>query len=307
MLLRLHAFHDFVFWPSAFFPHALQRYLGSAVAMLYVPYICVHLGAMKQFKISGVLALLWLAMWSRVGSDRPEDGNNLSTSSIHVPTLEEESGVDLFINSKKEDPAPLLSRNSGSTGSNGRGSPTGSSRNKVDTNSVGIGGGGSGGSSVNIPWAVLVKSSAVWAILTSNFAFHYASYVLMNWLPTYFENHLGVPLSDIGSWYSVSFPEHRRLTAFETCDSCCHHNFAGSHATCLYGYWVDAFGSVKVGCRHFDNASNLIRVLQPSQSRNCDRSPFRVVEPHFRQSVYKNICGGHAETALTGAHIRSYH
>lgn len=36
------------------------------------------------------------------------------------------------------------------------------------------------------PWRRMLKSSAVWAIVVNNFAFHYAFYVVMNWLPTYF-------------------------------------------------------------------------------------------------------------------------
>lgn len=36
------------------------------------------------------------------------------------------------------------------------------------------------------PWAGMLRSPAVWAIVANNFAFHYAFYVVMNWLPTYF-------------------------------------------------------------------------------------------------------------------------
>ncbi len=36
------------------------------------------------------------------------------------------------------------------------------------------------------PWGRMMGSSAVWAIVVNNFSFHYAFYVVMNWLPTYF-------------------------------------------------------------------------------------------------------------------------
>jgi hypothetical protein len=36
------------------------------------------------------------------------------------------------------------------------------------------------------PWRAMLCSPAVWAIVVNNFAFHYAFYVVMNWLPTYF-------------------------------------------------------------------------------------------------------------------------
>lgn len=36
------------------------------------------------------------------------------------------------------------------------------------------------------PWRRMMGSMAVWAIVINNFSFHYAFYVIMNWLPTYF-------------------------------------------------------------------------------------------------------------------------
>ncbi|WIA29477.1 hypothetical protein OEZ86_011978 [Tetradesmus obliquus] len=47
-------------------------------------------------------------------------------------------------------------------------------------------------------WASLMRSSAVWAIVVNNFAFHYAFYLVMNWLPTYFNSVLLVDLNSLG-------------------------------------------------------------------------------------------------------------
>ena len=33
----------------------------------------------------------------------------------------------------------------------------------------------------------MLMQPAVWAIIINNFTFHYAFYVVMNWLPTYFD------------------------------------------------------------------------------------------------------------------------
>lgn len=38
----------------------------------------------------------------------------------------------------------------------------------------------------------MMSSAAVWAIVVNNFSFHYAFYVIMNWLPTYFNHVLKV-------------------------------------------------------------------------------------------------------------------
>lgn len=176
--------------------------------MLFVPTIAADFGPSTQFKVSGLLALTWLSMWYWAGSDQPpESGVNnngssgrrpASSSPVHV----EEGGMEAVPPfNKKEDPMPLLGRNS--SGAIGGGGGVG-----------GDGGEGGGGmspsgvfgradGSAGIPWCVLIRSSAVWAIVTSNFAFHYATYVLMNWLPTYFQSHIGVGLSDMSSWYKV--------------------------------------------------------------------------------------------------------
>ncbi|KAL4590415.1 hypothetical protein LXL04_003344 [Taraxacum kok-saghyz] len=50
-----------------------------------------------------------------------------------------------------------------------------------------------------IPWRRIFLSLPVWAILVNNFTFHYALYVLMNWLPTYFELGLKFSLQEMGS------------------------------------------------------------------------------------------------------------
>lgn len=165
--------------------------------MLFVPYIARDFGPVAQFKVSGLLALTWLAMWWRVGSDQPPDsGGSGGSRQASPPTIMEDGGMEAVpLFNKKEDPMPLLQpagrKNSGDAGGGGARSP---SR-----------GGCRPDSSAGIPWGVLVQSSAVWAIVTNNFAFHYATYVLMNWLPTYFQSHIGVGLSDMSSWYTVSF------------------------------------------------------------------------------------------------------
>uniref|UniRef100_A0A0A9BRS6 Major facilitator superfamily (MFS) profile domain-containing protein n=1 Tax=Arundo donax TaxID=35708 RepID=A0A0A9BRS6_ARUDO len=58
---------------------------------------------------------------------------------------------------------------------------------------------------VKIPWRRIIFSLPVWAIVVNNFAFHYALYVLMNWLPTYFEQGLQHSLQDMDSSKSVPY------------------------------------------------------------------------------------------------------
>ncbi|GLJ15727.1 hypothetical protein SUGI_0258830 [Cryptomeria japonica] len=52
---------------------------------------------------------------------------------------------------------------------------------------------------VSIPWKNLLSSFPIWALVLNNFTFDYALYVLMNWLPTYFEMGLHLSLQKMGS------------------------------------------------------------------------------------------------------------
>lgn len=48
------------------------------------------------------------------------------------------------------------------------------------------------------PVRALLRSPAVWAIVANNFAFHYTFYIVMNWMPTYFQSLIGRDLQTIG-------------------------------------------------------------------------------------------------------------
>jgi MFS transporter, ACS family, solute carrier family 17 (sodium-dependent inorganic phosphate cotransporter), other len=48
------------------------------------------------------------------------------------------------------------------------------------------------------PWSRILRHPAVWAIVINNFTFHYSFYVIMQWMPTYFESLLGRDLQHVG-------------------------------------------------------------------------------------------------------------
>lgn len=180
--------------------------------MLFVPYIAKDFGPGVQFKVSGLLALTWLAMWWRVGSDQPPDsGGSGGIRQAASPVRVEEGSMEPVPPfNKKEDPMPLLQLTGGKNspdGGGGRSSPSHRGGCRPD-------------SSAGIPWCVLMRSSAVWAIVTNNFAFHYATYVLMNWLPTYFQSHIGVGLSDMSSWYTVSCRREHVQQQYQVSPNC---------------------------------------------------------------------------------------
>ena len=48
------------------------------------------------------------------------------------------------------------------------------------------------------PWKELLTSAAVWSIVINNYTFHYAFYIVMNWLPTYFDKVLNTSIESVG-------------------------------------------------------------------------------------------------------------
>lgn len=191
------------------------RYLGSALSMLFVPNLTKHFGPKAQFVLSGLLALAWQAMWSKVGADNTDDiitGGDSKTDGTVTPVQMDEEGGEYIAQPFNDGTTPLLLPSRSLSNGTGRPSVRGSSRSLTSSPPVSeMNTGGVAGSRVEVgtgggvPWGVMIQSSAVWAIVANNFAFHYATYVLMNWIPTYFESHVGAPLSDMGDQYKVSF------------------------------------------------------------------------------------------------------
>lgn len=142
-------------------------YLGSAVAMVILPAAARVFGPAFLLKLVGAVGLCWLAFF-RMTMKRLETATGKRRLPIVTPV------------------AP-----SSSSPSNPASSTT-SGHSKTDRTAIMTGKPGS------TPWGRMLKSSALWAIVINNFTFHYAFYVIMNWLPTYFESLLGVELSTLG-------------------------------------------------------------------------------------------------------------
>lgn len=134
-------------------------YLGAAMGMLLLPTLVKFKGPQSVFPAEAALGIMWSVLWFKYACDPPRSDNPKASAAGFGESL-------LPIN--------------------------GGQKQKVEN-------GGPAGRTTKIPWKKICFSLPVWAIVVNNFTFHYALYVLMNWLPTYFELGLQLSLQDMGS------------------------------------------------------------------------------------------------------------
>lgn len=134
-------------------------YLGAAAGMLLLPSLVKYRGPQSVFVTEAALGVMWSVLWFNYASDPPRSEHPKAAA----------SGFGEHILPVK-----------------------GNQKLKVES-------GGNSAKAAKIPWKRILLSLPVWAIVVNNFTFHYALYVLMNWLPTYFEQGLQLSLQEMGS------------------------------------------------------------------------------------------------------------
>ncbi|BFG19768.1 hypothetical protein CerSpe_060420 [Prunus speciosa] len=134
-------------------------YLGAAAGMLFLPSLVKYRGPQSVFLAEAALGAMWSLLWFKYASDPPRSEHPKATAAGFGESM-----------------LPIK----------------GSQKLKLEN-------GGSSVRTTKIPWKKILLSLPVWAIVVNNFTFHYALYVLMNWLPTYFELGLQLSLQEMGS------------------------------------------------------------------------------------------------------------
>ncbi|XP_022725244.1 probable anion transporter 5 [Durio zibethinus] len=134
-------------------------YLGAAMAMLVLPSLVKFKGPQSVFLTEAALGVMWSLLWFEYATEPPRSEHQKATAAGF--------GESLLPNKASQ---KIKVENGVST---------------VRTS--------------KIPWKRILVSMPVWAIVVNNFTFHYALYVLMNWLPTYFELGLQLSLQEMGS------------------------------------------------------------------------------------------------------------
>ncbi|EYU20236.1 hypothetical protein ABFS82_01G001900 [Erythranthe guttata] len=136
-------------------------YFGAAVGTLLLPSLVKFRGPQSVFVAEASLGAMWSLLWFRYASDPPRSEHPKATAAGFG-----ESMLPIKENHQKT---------------------------KIEN------GVHSTRTTTNIPWKRIMLSLPIWAIVVNNFTFHYGLYVLMNWLPTYFELGLQHSLQEMGS------------------------------------------------------------------------------------------------------------
>lgn len=134
-------------------------YFGAAAGMLFLPALVRLKGPQSVFLVEAALGVMWSLLWLKYASDPPRSEHPKATAAGFGESL-----------------LPIK----------------GNQKAKVENGVHSI-------RTPKIPWKRIIFSLPVWAIVANNFTFHYALYVLMNWLPTYFELGLKRSLQEMGS------------------------------------------------------------------------------------------------------------
>lgn len=134
-------------------------YLGAAGGMLLLPSLVKFKGPQSVFSVEAGLGILWSLLWISYASDPPRSEHPKATAAGFGENL-----------------LPLK----------------GNHKAKFEN-------GGHSAKTSDVPWKKIWISLPIWAIVVNNFTFHYALYILMNWLPTYFELGLNLSLQEMGS------------------------------------------------------------------------------------------------------------
>ncbi|BFG42489.1 hypothetical protein CerSpe_287630 [Prunus speciosa] len=144
-------------------------YLGAAAGMLVVPSLVKLSSPQFVFLAEATLGTIWSVVWLNYTSNPPQS---------ELPKATTVTGFGEVL---------LLIKG-------GHEKIKGEERNERNCNRT-----------ESIPWKIIFGSLPIWAIVVNNFTFHYALYVMMNWLPTYFEQGLQLSLQDMGSYKMVPY------------------------------------------------------------------------------------------------------
>ncbi len=157
-------------------------YFGAAAGMLWLPTLVAKRGPQAVFRAEALMGAAWAVLWMRFSCDPPRSElPKASALGFGASTAFERAKL-------LHHPVQIADENGEISSGRLHHDLLGLKKKAVVIKT----------SSSGIPWKPILISLPVWAIVVNNFTFHYALYVLMNWLPTYFDKCLNVSLHNMG-------------------------------------------------------------------------------------------------------------
>jgi ACS family sodium-dependent inorganic phosphate cotransporter len=163
-------------------------YLGSASAMWFLPFVSQLFGGKAILRLVGLAGLCWVVLFRLVaggerGGAEIGKGNLGDSEEDGLPVVRGDSSSSSMMASAGQTAGQTAGQNSGQNSGQTAGQ---------------LGLLGSSGLAKKKQFVHFLGNRSVQAIVVNNFTFHYAFYIVMNWLPTYFDKVLHKPIQSVG-------------------------------------------------------------------------------------------------------------
>ncbi|KAL6747732.1 sodium-dependent phosphate transport protein 1, chloroplastic [Haematococcus lacustris] len=157
-------------------------FLGSAIGLCLSPKMIVSLGWPSVFWSFGSLGIVWAAVWKFLASSNPAKCP-LTSSQERSYILANTLGADSIAPGTHSPPSTSVTTKAASGAV------------AVEGGADGVAAGAEGGSTLVIPWRALLSRSEVWAIIVCHFCHNWGTFILLTWMPTYYNQVLGLDLT----------------------------------------------------------------------------------------------------------------
>ena len=139
-------------------------YMGSVIGLLACPRMIAANGWQSVFYIFGMTGLIWYVCWEIfTNASRPQDSVTIDDTELR------------YLEQEMQRRAPS-STDGGGGGGDGTATEVGAARKQ------------------HVPWRRLLSERATWAIMIGHFCCTWGYFLLLAWLPTYFNQALGFDL-----------------------------------------------------------------------------------------------------------------
>lgn len=153
-------------------------YAGSALGLWLCPLLIEAFGWPSVFYTFGSLGAVWWLAWQSVAASSPATSTRISAGEAAFI----QAGLSTTLAASDDDAAAEVAAEDG---------------DRALASAA-----ATGDPSPSVPWRALLTSSATWAIFISHFCVTWGYFVLLTWLPTYFNQELGFELS-ASAFFSV--------------------------------------------------------------------------------------------------------